>query len=181
MHPTSYDNALLFYENYIRPRLVHGTPPLRVVEFGACDINGNLRGIFQHCEYIGLDMSPGANVDIVCNGENTPFENASVDIIISSSNFEHDDCFWMTFLEMCRIVNVGGLIYVNAPSAGKYHGFPVDCWRFMADSGKALVKWAARHQYNMVIVDTYTDQRNVWRDTVSVFRREPNQQNDGSL
>lgn len=172
MHPTSYDNALLFYETFIRPQLDTNLPMLRVVEFGSCDINGNLRGIFQHCHYIGLDMSAGPNVDIVCSGETTPFEPGSVDVIISSSNFEHDDCFWMTFLEMCRIVKVGGLIYINAPSAGKYHGFPVDCWRFMADSGKALVKWADRHEYNMEIVDTYTDQRNVWNDTVCVYKKQ---------
>lgn len=171
MHPTSYDNALYFYELYIKPFLFNDGSPL-VVEFGSCDINGNLRNIFKHCEYIGLDMVAGKNVDIVCHSEHTPFENESVDYVISSSNFEHDECFWMTFLEMCRITKENGLIYINAPSAGKYHAFPTDCWRFMADTGKALVKWATRYGYNIVLLNTYLDTRNVWCDNVCIFYKE---------
>jgi len=170
MHPTAYENACLFYETYLRPSFPTSVP-YKVVEFGSCDVNGNLRGIFQHCEYIGIDMCSGKNVDIVCYSESTPFETASIDVIISSSNFEHDDCFWMTFLEMCRILKDGGLIYINAPSAGNYHGFPVDCWRFMADTGRALIKWAQRYQYTIELVETYIDQRNIWRDNVCIFRK----------
>lgn len=142
----------------------------KVVEFGSYNVNGSLRPIFnEHCEYIGIDMSPGPGVDIVCSGEKTPFETGSVDVVLSSSNFEHDDCFWMTFLEMCRILKPGGYLYINAPSAGPYHGYPGDCWRFYEDSWKALAKWSARYGFVMEIVESYVDERCYWRDNVVAY------------
>ena len=41
----------------------------RVLEVGSLDINGSVRGYFQDCEYIGLDVGPGPGVDVVCGGQ----------------------------------------------------------------------------------------------------------------
>lgn len=171
MHLTAYDNCLYFYTVYLLPLRQISTEPLSVIEFGSCDVNGSLKPIFKECIYTGLDMASGKNVDVVCNGGDTPFPMNTFDVIISSSNFEHDDCFWMTFLEMCRIVKPGGYVYINAPSSGKYHGFPTDCWRFYEDSWKALQKWARRNQFEMEICEEYIDTRSVWCDNVCVYRK----------
>jgi SAM-dependent methyltransferase len=169
MHPSAYDNCLKFFNKYLSTLLLES---LKVVDFGSYDVNGTLKPIFSKCNYIGIDMSPGPNVDIVTSGDNTPFETNSIDVVISSSNFEHDDCFWMTFLEMARIVKPGGFIYINAPSAGFYHGYPGDCWRFYADSGKALAKWANKNNINIELLETYIDTRGVWHDNVSIYRKD---------
>ena len=50
----------------------------------------------------------------------------------------------MTFKEMCRIVKPTGYIYVNAPSAGPYHMYPGDNWRFYSDAGHALAYWSGK-------------------------------------
>jgi predicted SAM-dependent methyltransferase len=172
MHPTAYENATVFYMEYILPIIQNTGDIPRVVEFGSYDVNGSMRPIFQGCEYIGIDLTEGKGVDVVCSGEQTPFPDASVDAVLSSSNFEHDECFWMTFLEMCRILKPGrGMLYINAPSAGPYHGYPGDCWRFYKDSWTALAKWAKRYGYEVEIVETYVDMRGGWQDNVCVFMR----------
>lgn len=116
-------------------------------------------------------MSEGPNVDIVCKNSDTPLESNSVDVVVSSSCFEHDDCFWQTFLEMCRIVKEGGHIYINAPSAGVYHGYPGDCWRFYKDSCAALAKWANKQGYHVELVYSHVDEVGYWKDSVGVFRK----------
>jgi SAM-dependent methyltransferase len=167
MHPEAYANAQRFYAKYAKT--VPSNP--KVVDFGSYDVNGTLRPIFTGCSYTGLDMQAGPNVDVVSTGDKTPFDTESVDIVVSSSNFEHDDCFWMTFLEMCRIIKPGGLVYINAPSAGPYHGYPGDCFRFYKDSWAALAKWACKKDIPMVLEESYVDLHGMWKDSVGIFRK----------
>ncbi|MFP4076345.1 MAG: hypothetical protein ACLFTD_07650 [Halochromatium sp.] len=62
---------------------------------------------------------------------------------------------------MLRVVKRGGLIYLNAPSNGSYHGYPFDHWRFYPDAGRALASWSER-------VGGHP-----WADNVMVFARQP--------
>jgi SAM-dependent methyltransferase len=167
MHPTAYEFAKKFYNTYCNSLSDTAT----IVDFGSYDQNGTLKPIFAKHKYIGIDMCEGPNVDIVCNNSDTPLESNSVDVIVSSSCFEHDECFWQTFLEMCRIVKEGGYIYINAPSAGAYHGFPGDCWRFYKDSWTALAKWANKQGYPVECIYSYVDQEGYWKDSIGVFRK----------
>lgn len=167
MHLSAYRNCIKFYEEFCK----YSSEKLKVIDFGSYDVNGSLKPIFKDHNYIGIDMSEGPNVDIVCTNDKTPFEDNSVDIVVSSSNFEHDDFFWMTFLEMCRIVKPGGLIYINAPSSGPYHAHPGDSWRFYADSWKALAKWAIKNNYNIEILRSYIDKSEIWCDSVGIFKK----------
>jgi SAM-dependent methyltransferase len=96
-------------------------------------------------EYICLDIEEHPSVDVVMKaGESFPFPDESFDLIVSSSCFEHDPCFWMTFREMCRVIKKTGYIYVSAPSNGKYHKYPGDNWRFYLDAGQALAHWSGK-------------------------------------
>lgn len=167
MHETAYNNCVSFYLKYIK----NSDQKLRVVDFGSFSINGSLQPIFSEHNYIGIDMVAGENVDVVCDGKNIPFENESVDVVISSSAFEHDECFWMTFLEMCRILKDDGYIYINAPSEGPYHAYPGDCWRFYADSWKALAKYANLNSYNIELVESYIDDKCFWKNSVGIFKK----------
>lgn len=167
MHPTAYEFATKFYHTFCASL----PKEAKIVDFGSYDVNGTLRPIFKNHDYIGIDMSSGPNVDIVCNNSDTPFETGSIDIVVSSSCLEHDECFWETFLEMCRIVKVDGLIYINAPSAGPYHGYPGDCWRFYKDSWSALCKWANRKNFKMELIYSHVDPNGYWKDSIGVFRK----------
>ena len=167
MHTSAYNNCEKFFRDYIKDFDKQSI----VVDFGSFDVNGTVKPIFKDFDYKGIDISEGPNVDIVvAPGDETPFKDGEVSVVVSSSNFEHDECFWITFLEMCRITRKGGYIYINAPSAGYYHGYPIDCWRFFADSWKSLEKWAKRNKYDIKLVETYIDQSDEWKNSVGIFQ-----------
>jgi predicted SAM-dependent methyltransferase len=120
-------------------------------------------------------MEADASVDIVIPpGEKLPFEDGSVDLIVSTSCFEHDPCFWLTFKEMTRIIKPSG--YINAPTTGPYHTYPGDNWRFYSDAGQALAYWSGKQIsnetiYPVKVVETFNVLGNVFNDFVCVWQR----------
>lgn len=169
MHDTAYEHARLFFELFWCPHF------RQVVELGSQDVNGSLR---DHCppgaRYLGLDMEAGRGVDlVVAPGGSLPLADGSADVVVTSSAFEHDVCFWETFLELVRILRPGGLLYVNAPSNGTFHRYPLDCWRFYPDAGLALVGWAGRRGVAVELVESFVARpgKDGWADFVAVFRR----------
>jgi SAM-dependent methyltransferase len=145
-----------------------------VVDIGSMDVNGTYRDLFPAYRYIGIDMEPGPGVDIVARKPyRYPLSSGSVDLVISGQAFEHMEFFWSGWLDMCRIVKPGGLIFLLAPSRGPEHRYPVDCWRFYPDGFRALAKWAG-----VELLEVSTDwaedpdpESAPWGDTVGVFRR----------
>jgi SAM-dependent methyltransferase len=103
-----------------------------------------------------------------------PFETSSVDIVLSSSCFEHSEMFWLSFLEALRIMKPSGLFYLNVPSNAQFHRYPVDCWRFYPDCGMALVTWAKRNGIPAALLESFTTPQvtDVWNDFVAVFLKD---------
>jgi SAM-dependent methyltransferase len=172
MHPTALTNCKSFFEAYSEylPNKDH----TKVVEIGSQDVNGSLRSITPSAfEFIGVDFQDAKGVDIVLNDPySLPFESDSVDIVISSSCFEHSEMFWLVFLEVMRILKPTGLFYLNAPSAGSFHRYPVDCWRFYPDSGKAMISWCRRNGGNSQLLESYIQKGGNWQDFVGVFLKD---------
>jgi SAM-dependent methyltransferase len=168
MHDTALEIGRRFFETY-------GLDASTIVDIGACNINGTLRDVCPSgAFYVGLDVAPGPGVDVVIKSNVAlPLASASVDIVASSSTFEHDEFFWQTFLEMARIAKPNGIIYISAPSNGKYHRYPVDNWRFYPDSGKALANWASTHDQKVTLIESFMADRmgDVWNDFVAIFRK----------
>ncbi len=145
-----------------------------IVEIGSQDVNGSLRtALPERAGYIGVDAAPGRNVDVVAIGRAIPLPTGRADLVIASSVFEHDNTFWQTFLELCRLTKDGGYIYISAPSNGYVHRYPQDCWRFYPDSGIALAAWGREHDLEITLVESFVADRqaDVWNDFVAVFRR----------
>jgi SAM-dependent methyltransferase len=165
MHASAMKAGHTFFETYVR-RLGAVT----VVDIGAQDVNGSLRSVCPEAvSYIGVDFAEGKGVDIVLDDPYVlPFEDGSIDVVVSSSCFEHSEFFWLTFLEICRVLKPNGLFYLNAPSSFGFHRYPVDCYRFYPDSGNALAKWARRNNFNTVVLEHYT----VRSDYVCVFLKD---------
>jgi SAM-dependent methyltransferase len=168
MHDTARDIGRLFFERYARSGAV-------VVEIGALDVNGSLREVCpKDLTYIGIDMEAGPGVNLVVQPSSPlPLQSDIADVVASSSVLEHDTFFWQTFLEMTRLAKPGGVIYINAPSNGKYHRYPDDNWRFYPDAGKALVRWAGRNGYELTLIESFMAERkdDVWNDFVAVFKK----------
>jgi len=169
MHDTAYLLGKMFLDLYWKDEFK------KVLDVGAMDVNGTLRDFCPAgAEWCGVDMAEGKGVDIVLQDPHSfPFEDESFDVIVSSSAMEHDGMFWVTFVEMARVLRPGGLLYINAPSNGWYHAYPHDCWRFYPDSGLALEKWAKRMNQDMRLVDSFIcpRQRDVWNDCVLIFSK----------
>jgi SAM-dependent methyltransferase len=172
MHPTASVSGQAFSESY-------GIQNGLVVDIGGRDVNGSLRIFFEEkdMKYICVDMESDKSVDIVVPpGEKLPFEDGSVDLIVSTSCFEHDPCFWLTFKEMTRIIKPTGFIYINAPTSGPYHTFPGDNWRFYSDAGQALAYWSGKQIsnetiYPVKVVETFNVLGASWNDFVCVWKR----------
>lgn len=172
MHNTAMNNCKSFFDTYSTS--LSSLSEVHVVEIGSQDVNGSLRAVCpKNFKYTGLDFQKAKGVDIVLDDPyKLPFEENSVDIILSSSCFEHSEMFWLVYLEVIRVLKPGGLFYLNAPSSGSFHRFPVDCWRFYPDSGKALVAWASRNGMSSEMLETYTQIGGSWQDCVTIFVKD---------
>ena len=103
-----------------------------------------------------------------------PFADGEADICVSSSCFEHSEFFWLSYLEVMRILKPGGLFYLNVPANGHFHRHPVDCWRFYPDSGTALKNWARRNGYETELLESFVgmQSRDIWNDYVAIFVKD---------
>lgn len=92
---------------------------------------------------------------------------------MSTSCFEHDQMFWLTFAEMRRVLKPSGYIYINAPSNGAYNSYPYDNWRLYPDAGLALEAWAERQSLKVRLVESFVAGRkgDIWNDFVAVFTK----------
>jgi SAM-dependent methyltransferase len=174
MHPSAQLNSKQFFDCYAS--FIQSNNQLTAIEIGSQDVNGSLRG---NCpdkfNYIGVDFVEGKGVDVILDDPYIlPFEDNSADIVISSSCFEHSEMFWLVFLEIMRILKPHGLFYLNVPSNGTIHRWPVDCWRFYPDSGGALVTWAKRNGMHPMLLESYTSTQvgDQWNDYVAVFLKD---------
>ena len=89
MHLEAFD-----YLRMIRGRF-RDVSRLHILEFGAHDVNGSPRGLFEGCaEYVGIDPWPGLGVDVVARAQD--YSNPEhFDVVITAETLEHDpDPVW---------------------------------------------------------------------------------------
>jgi SAM-dependent methyltransferase len=118
MHQSSLINMEKFRDRYLADRK---TETLRILDLGSTDIGGCYRPLFEQpsWQYTGVDLGPGPNVDIVLRD---PYDwkevgSASVDLLVSGQVLEHVEFFWITMLEVARVLRPGGLACLIAPSS----------------------------------------------------------------
>lgn len=170
MHVSSYQHM----QRLVEARLDRARP-LHAVDIGSYDVNGSYRTLFDNpgWRYTGIDLEAGPGVDVVLSSPYAfPLPTASADIVLSGQAFEHIEFFWLTWLEMLRVLKPGGLIFLIAPSRGPEHRYPQDCWRFYPDGYRALAKFGG---CELLEVSTdwepHADEWSApWGDTVGVFQ-----------
>lgn len=90
----------------------------RVLEVGSWNVNGTVRDFFTNCDYVGIDLAEGKDVDVVCAGHvyknEIPF-----DVAISCECFEHNKYWLETFVNMISHVNKDGLIVMTCATTGR--------------------------------------------------------------
>ena len=173
MHKSSLEHVERLVGRYLKD-----WPALKVIDIGSYDVNGSYKQFFSrpNWAYTGVDLSAGPNVDVVLQSPyRLPFASHSQDVVVSGQAFEHIEFFWLTWLEMARVVKPGGMIFLMAPSRGYEHRYPQDCWRFYPDSYHALAKYAALELLEVTTDwEPHADPDSApWGDTVGVFRQPP--------
>ncbi len=171
MHDTAMEYGSAFFKTYL-----DNAKNLTIVDVGAQDVNGSLRSVATpNNNYIGVDFVKGRGIDVIITDPYAlPFEDESVDVVVSSSCFEHSEFFWLLFNETLRILKPTGLLYLNVPSNGAFHRYPVDSWRFYPDSGVALQNWGNKSGYPCALLESFigTKKKDIWNDFVGVFIKD---------
>jgi SAM-dependent methyltransferase len=92
------------------------------LDVGSLDVNGNNRYLFENCEYIGLDVASGKNVDVVSIAHEYKAPEESFDVIISTNALEHDMYYKLTLKKMVSLLKSEGLLIFSAANSFKEHG-----------------------------------------------------------
>jgi len=86
----------------------------RVLDVGSLDINGSNKFLFYNCDYIGVDLAEGDNVDVICKAHE--YDGQPFDTVISSECFEHDMYLEKTLENIVRLLKPGGLFTFSCAS-----------------------------------------------------------------
>lgn len=111
MHAEQVDfirRAISWYDESIRT----------VIDCGSLDINGNNRLFFPYANYIGLDVGPGPNVDVIGPCHEYP---GTAQCVISGEMLEHDRYWQLSIPAMVKMAE-DLLIITCATTGRKEHG-----------------------------------------------------------
>jgi SAM-dependent methyltransferase len=133
--------SVLFCFRSLSPEIVRGK---RVLEVGSADVNGGVREVLERwgpAEYLGIDIAPGKNVDLVCPIEDLPrhFDPGSFDVVVSTEVLEHVRDWKTAVRNLKYALKPGGHLLLTTRSYGMpYHGYPHDFWRFEDEDCRAI-------------------------------------------
>lgn len=116
----SHEEQMEFFQ-FVFTSVLRGTAAgIRIIDFGSLDINGGPHRLLNSidCEYIGVDLDEGANVDLVSRGELVDYSTASFDVAMSSELFEHAPTWREIFYNMSRLTKPGGIVVTTC--AGRF-------------------------------------------------------------
>lgn len=176
MHASAHDKARVFRAAYLRD--VEATA-VTVLDVGSAIVEGQSlsnRTVMGNPAWTlrGMDIEPGLNVDIVVAD---PYDwkeiaTGSVDVVTCSEVFEHAEYFWITILEISRVLKGNGLAFITSPGGGPLHRFPVDCWRFYDDAFPALARYAGLSLLEAQVQWVPAYRKGIqWRDSSAVMQK----------
>jgi SAM-dependent methyltransferase len=93
-----------------------------------------------HDRAINVDFFPYQNVDVVCDIENLPFQDNSIDLIANIAVLEHVPAPEKVVSEIDRVLKPGGRVYSVIPFIQGFHASPYDFSRRTSAGMKELYK-----------------------------------------
>ncbi len=181
MHKSSY-LRMKYLLDYYRNLFARENMSVKVLDIGSCDQNGTYRELFgdKRYDYIGLDMYPGLNVDIVPKDIYSwkEIDSNEFDLVISGQAFEHIAYPWLTMKEIERVLKPSGIGIIIAPNGGREHKAPIDCYRFFSDGLRSLAEWANLYVLHVGVAGVpymrETDEWiSEWNDATLVVQKHP--------
>jgi len=136
MHPTQKE-----YCEKVKINFPQFFKDIRVLDVGSLDVNGNNRYLFEECEYVGLDVAKGKNVDVISVAHEYNAPQESFDVVISTNSMEHDIYYKLTLQKMVELLRPRGLLLFSVANSFKEHGTKK---RASSSSNTSLMneKWA---------------------------------------
>lgn len=114
-------------------------PGLRVLEVGSRCVQSDAlwRNVIPECDYVGVDIIDGKNVDIVGDAHRlTDYVKLdSVDLVISFAVFEHLAMPWVVVEEISKVLKVGGHAVIETHFSFSEHEQP---WHYFQFNSHAL-------------------------------------------
>lgn len=89
-----------------------------VLDIGSMDINGNNRYLFEDSSYTGLDLGPGANVDVI-SPAHLYKPDKQFTVVVSTECFEHDMHYKKTLPHIVDLLKSNGLFLFTCASTGR--------------------------------------------------------------
>jgi len=94
-----------------------------ILEIGSYDVNGSIRQYFTSANYVGVDLTEGPGVDIVCEGDKLSHPDENYELTVSCECFEHNPQWSETFVNMYRMTKPGGILIFTCATTGRVeHG-----------------------------------------------------------
>jgi SAM-dependent methyltransferase len=112
---------------------------LKVLEIGSRAVSSNAlwRKVIPLVDYIGFDIQPGINVDVVGDVHflSDYFEKEEFDLIISFAVFEHVALPWVAAEEITKVLKTGGVTAMETHFSFSEHELP---WHFFQYNSRGL-------------------------------------------
>ncbi len=91
--------------------------------------------------YLGCDIMPGENVDIVCDAHDlvAAMAGRQFDAVMAFSVLEHILMPWKFVVELNQVMAEGAIGLFTTHQCWPMHDIPWDYWRFSSDAWKALL------------------------------------------
>lgn len=169
MHKSTYDKM-----NWFKSTFLDKNNTLDILDVGSLDREGNknYKSIFNehNWNYVGLDYEKGNNVDIVVEDIHNWFEvnDNTFDVIISGQFLGNIPYFWLTMVQIERVLKDGGYVCIIVPTDGpNYDNNRLNCYQFCENGLEQLAKYV-----DLDIVDISTNDIKPWCDSCLVARKK---------
>jgi len=104
----------------VKARFPHYFTGVLALDIGSLDLNGNNQYLFDaNCQYLGIDVAQGRNVDIVSPGHMLGMPSETFDVIVSTECLEHDRHWAQTLNEAVRMLRPGGMLLMTCATTGR--------------------------------------------------------------
>ena len=153
MHADPYHALLQAFLAELRRR-----PAGTVVEIGSRNRSGTVRrSLVEPHGYLGVDIEPGDNVDLVADahGLSAVVAPGSCSAALSVSTFEHLAMPWKAVIELNHVLATGAPVFVSSHQTFPMHETPWDFWRFSDSAWRALFNEATGFE----VLDTALGER----------------------